>query len=133
MSVDTGSHVITHIQADCADEKDSRHLMTLVDKTNNTLKANGLMMQNILADGGFCSGENYVQLEARGIQAWIPVIGQHKADRITFTYDEQSDTYTCLQKKSLRRLEVRMAKGSSSSFYYAKPSDCQPCPGGPAH
>jgi hypothetical protein len=90
MSVDTASHVITHIQADCAvvtdhDEKDSRHLMTLVDKTNNTLKATGLLMQNILADGGFCLGENYVQLEARGIQAWIPVIGRGRLGSIKLT------------------------------------------------
>lgn len=40
MSVDTYRYVITHMQADLADEKDSRQLMAIVDKhqvnSNNT-------------------------------------------------------------------------------------------------
>jgi hypothetical protein len=59
MAVDTASHVITHIQADLADEKDSRHLMDLVTKIAHTLKGQGLPLQSVLADSGFSSGENY--------------------------------------------------------------------------
>jgi hypothetical protein len=58
MSVDTYHHVITHIQADQADEKDSQHLLTIVDKLSSKLKHYGLPIQYLLADGGFGSGEN---------------------------------------------------------------------------
>lgn len=58
MAVDTYHHVITHIQADLADEKDSRHLIAIVDKLSIKLKQYGLSFQYVLADAGFSSGEN---------------------------------------------------------------------------
>jgi hypothetical protein len=58
MAVDTYRHVITHIQADLADEKDSRHLIGIVDKLSLKLKQYGLPFQYLLADAGFSSGEN---------------------------------------------------------------------------
>jgi hypothetical protein len=58
MAVDTYRHVITHIQADLADEKDSRHLMAIVDKLSIKLKQYGLPFQYLSADAGFSSGEN---------------------------------------------------------------------------
>jgi hypothetical protein len=51
-------HVITHMQADLADERDSKHLMEIVDKLSSKLKNYGLPFQYLLADGGFGSGEN---------------------------------------------------------------------------
>jgi hypothetical protein len=41
MAVDTHRHVITHMQADFADERDSRHLMPIVDKLSGKLKQSG--------------------------------------------------------------------------------------------
>ena len=60
-------HAATHIQADYADEKDSRHLMDLVSKIGHTLKGQGLPLQSVLADSGFSSGENGAGLEEKGI------------------------------------------------------------------
>ncbi|QMW04821.1 transposase [Spirosoma foliorum] len=45
MVVDTAQHVITHIQADAADEKDSRYLLTLVDQATAHLRTLGLPLQ----------------------------------------------------------------------------------------
>jgi hypothetical protein len=47
MAVDTYSHVITHIQADYADERDSHHLLDIVEKTAKQLKAYNLPIRNI--------------------------------------------------------------------------------------
>jgi hypothetical protein len=58
MAVDTYHHFITHIQADLADEKDSRHLIAIVDKLSIKLKQYELSFQYLLADAGFSSGEN---------------------------------------------------------------------------
>jgi hypothetical protein len=56
MVVDTAQHVITHIQADLADEKDSRHLLTLVDQAASRLRTLGLSLQCVLADAGRGAG-----------------------------------------------------------------------------
>lgn len=58
MAVDTHRHVITHIQADLADERDSKHLVAIVGKLSSKLKHYGLPLQYLLADAGFGSGEN---------------------------------------------------------------------------
>ncbi len=58
IAVDSYRPVITHIQADLADERDSKHLVPIVDKVSSKLKQCGLPLQYLLADGGFSSGEN---------------------------------------------------------------------------
>ena len=56
MVVDTAKHVITHIQADATDEKDSRHLLTLVDQATARLRTLGLPLRCVLADAGRSAG-----------------------------------------------------------------------------
>ena len=54
--VDTAQHFITHIRADAADEKDSRHLVPLVDGAALNLRTLGLPLQQVLADAGRYAG-----------------------------------------------------------------------------
>ncbi len=77
MAVDTYRHVITHIQADYADERDSVHLLDIVNKVSIRLKGHGLVVKNVLADGGFGSGLNYSLLESYGLTAYIPLQGSY--------------------------------------------------------
>ncbi|MDO1451666.1 hypothetical protein Q0590_35665 [Rhodocytophaga aerolata] len=63
--------------APLADERDSKHLMAIVDKLVLNLKQYGLYLQYLLADGGFSSGENYSALEARQIKGFIPLHGSY--------------------------------------------------------
>jgi len=128
MAVDTASHVITHIQADLADEKDSRHLMDLVGKIAHTLKGQGLPLQAVLADSGFSSGENYAALEQKGIVGYVSISGVYKPDRGLFTYQPDQDAYVCTQGKELPCVGLRMEKGYPIYYYYSKTSDCGPCP-----
>jgi hypothetical protein len=128
MAVDTAHHVITHMQADLADEKDSRHLLDLVSKIGHTLKGQGLLLQSVLADSGFSSGGNYAALEEKGILGYISISGVYKPDRGLFTYQPIQDAYVCSQGKVLPRVGLRMEQGSPKYYYYSKTSDCGQCP-----
>ena len=74
VSVDTASHLITHIQADYADRKDSQCLPSLLGNTLNNLKAEGLIVEEVLADAGYSSGEALKALEANNITGFIPIL-----------------------------------------------------------
>ncbi|MFD2937392.1 hypothetical protein [Spirosoma flavum] len=50
VSVDVSQHVITHIQANSADRRDSRNLMPIVDTTRDRLTGFGVAISNVVAD-----------------------------------------------------------------------------------
>jgi len=78
VSVDAAQHIITHIQADLADGRDSRYLLSLVETTQQRLLGWGLRLQNVVADAGYSSGKNYAQLESRGLVGFIPPHGKYQ-------------------------------------------------------
>ena len=67
MAVDTAQGVISHIQADFADGRDSQYLPSMTVKVQSRLKANELRMTDLLADAGYSNGYNYEFLELRNI------------------------------------------------------------------
>lgn len=130
MSADTAQGVITHIQADYADQKDSRTLQTMVTKTKIRIKRNELELENILADTGYSSGENYNFLEQKNITAYIPTSGTYKPGREGFVYDKKEDHYTCTQEKLLTtngKIHDN-PNGYKSIKYLSKWRDCKSCP-----
>jgi len=56
VSVDTAHHVITQIQTDHADKKDSQCLPSLLRNTIDNLKEEGLQIEEVFADAGYSSG-----------------------------------------------------------------------------
>ena len=128
LSVDSTRHVITHIHADYADRRDSRYLLAMVDQTQARLSSFGVTMVNVVADSGYGSGQNYQQLEQRGIQGYIPPHGKYKPDRKGFSYDATTDSYRCGQQKVLAFDKVVIDKeGNLKKRYRAKASDCKAC------
>ena len=121
-------HVITHIQADSADQKDSRHLVNIVDRTRTRLSSLNLPLRCVLADAGFSSGENYAALEHRQIEAYIPLFGRYIPVRDPFTYEPDQDQYRCPQGAILRNHGIKMAGGYGNYRYIASFSACQNCP-----
>lgn len=95
MAVDTARGVISHVQADFADGRDSQHLPSLVMQVQRRLRENGLLMQDLLADTGYSNGSNYHMLEQQGITGWIPVFGMYKPEIAGFPYDKEKDRYIC--------------------------------------
>ncbi|WP_051350181.1 IS1182 family transposase [Dyadobacter alkalitolerans] len=128
MSVDTAEGVISHIQADFADGRDSQYLPAMTVKVQNRLKANELRMTDLLADAGYSNGPNYEFLELRNITGWIPVFGMYKPEREGLIYDKEKNQFICAMGKTIpfknfeQTSDGRLLKG-----YRASRKDCLPC------
>jgi len=129
VAVDTAHHVITHIQSDYADKKDSQCLPSLLQNTIDNLQAEGLQVEEVLADAGYSSGEALQSLEDNNIRGYIPNFGQYKPFREGFTYDKQKDLYTCSQGKYLPfKKIITTTLGYKMKQYRSSSKDCGPCP-----
>jgi transposase len=129
LSVDTANHVITNIQADHADKKDSRYLKSIVENTCRRLGKFGINVENVLADTGFSSGENYKKLEEMNLRAYIPAHGQYEGGRDGFAYERETDSWKCPNNKYLIFKKVKPdAKGNYFRHYRTCRRDCKDCP-----
>nr|WP_240543723.1 transposase [Spirosoma foliorum] len=63
LAVDTAEGVISHVQADFADGRDSQYLPDIALKLQQGLAANELRLEEVLADTGYSNGGNYALLE----------------------------------------------------------------------
>jgi hypothetical protein len=129
VSVDTAHHVITQIQTDHADKKDSQCLPSLVNNTINNLKEEGLQIEEVFADAGYSSGEALKALEENNITGYIPNFGQYKPSREGFTYDKENDRYTCSRGVHLPFKKLTTTSlGYQMKVYRSSSKDCGPCP-----
>lgn len=128
VSVDTSHHVVTDIRADFADKHDSRSLVGIVDPLVRRLRRHGLEVENILADTGYSSGENYADMEARNLTAYIPPHGTFKGGPDDFLYHEDGDYYQCRNNKQARFRKINLEKETEKRQYATRRSDCRDCP-----
>jgi len=56
----------------------------------------GFRLENVLADTGYSSGENYAYLEEKCITSYIPPHGTYKGGPTDFKYVKNKDHYICL-------------------------------------
>jgi transposase len=129
MAVDEGHGLISHIQADFADRRDSVLLESIVEPLHQRLLTHDLPVREVVADTNYSNGLNYALLEARSITPWIPVFGQYKPEIEGFTYDKETDCFTCPAGKPLpfKRFDSDQ-DGRLSKRYSASSSDCRRCP-----
>jgi transposase len=127
VSVDTGSHVITHIQAFKADKRDSQCLKEILKQTKETLQEEGLQLEEVLADTNYSSTEVLEGLEEMKITGYIPNFGGYKPSREGFEYDEENDRYICSQGKYLTYKGIKN-NHSKSKQYLSRVGDCKNCP-----
>ena len=109
MAVDTDHQIITQIQADLAHKKDNQYLQSLVQKTLNNLKNKGVIIENILADAGYSSGENNAWLEEHKLKSYIPPHGTYKGGPEGFCYDQEGDYWLCPNNKKVAFRNQRKA------------------------
>src|SRR4051794_10414372 len=129
LSVDTASHVITNIEAHTADHKDSECLASVVNGTVACLQAEGLQVDEVLADGNYSSGSALSYLEEHHLTGYIPNFGPYKPQREGFTYDQDQDCYTCYRGVHLPFHLLRTTKESyQHKLYRSAVSDCADCP-----
>lgn len=127
-AVDTANHVITSMKADFADKHDSRSLIGIVDPLVRRLKRQGLKVENILTDAGYSSGENYAEMEARGLNAYTPPHGTYKGGPDGFAHHKDEDYYQCPNNKKAAFRKVKEENGSLKKFYATRTADCVDCP-----
>jgi transposase len=129
VSVDTAHHVITQIQSDYADKKDSQCLPLLLQNTIGNLKEQGLQLEEVLADGNYSSSDALQALEDNNIEGYILNFGHYKPSRDGFNYDEENDRYVCSQGKYLLFKKIRENPGHSDmKLYRSSGKDCKACP-----
>jgi IS5 family transposase len=129
ISVDAAHHVITCIQTDHADRKDSQCLPSLLKNTIENLSEHGVEIEEVYADAGYSSGEALKALEENNITGYIPNFGQYKSSREGFTYDEQNDRYTCQRGAHLPFKKLTTTSlGYKMKVYRSSAKDCGPCP-----
>ncbi len=129
MAVDTAEGVISHIQADFADGRDSQYLKDIGMKTQFRLRKNELEMTDLLADAGYSNGSNYDFLEQRKVTGWIPVFGKYKPRIEGFPYNREKDEYRCPMDRPLPFKGFSTNKyGTVLKNYWAAPRDCKACP-----
>ena len=129
VSVDTGHHVITNVQAHHADKRDSECLAEVVSGTLENLQSQGLIVEEVLADTNYSSGEALQYLEDNHLTGYIPNLGQYKAERKGFLYDEQKDCYMCSQGVQLRYIRTfKETTGYYKKEYRSSSKDCKSCP-----
>lgn len=59
----------------------------------------GLIWENILADAGYSSGENYAYFENKDITSYIPAHGTYKGGPEGFEYFKEGNFWLCPQGK----------------------------------
>lgn len=129
VAVDTEHHVITQIQSDFANLKDSQCLPSLLKNTIENLQENNLELEEVLADGGYSSGESLQALEDSNIEGYIPNFGQYKYERPGFTYNKEEDKYTCSRGVDLPFKRISTSSlGYEKKVYRSSSLNCASCP-----
>jgi transposase len=128
VSVDTASHMITHIQAFTADKRDSQCLPEVIENVVENLEENELIVEEVIADTGFSSGEALKSLAENNITGYIPNRSQFVYERPGFTYNSEGDYYTCPNNKQLTYRGVHKDGDFFNKHYRANIKQCNVCP-----
>ena len=131
--VDTSHHVITNIQADYSDKRDSQSLAAVVEQTKRNLRPHGLEVEELLADTGYSSGTALAYLEEQNITGYIPNFGQYKNERQGFIYNKELDQYECIQQGGNKAILPYRGTDTDALNYTTKKyrssqTDCLKCP-----
>lgn len=129
VSVDTASHIITHIQAFEANQRDSQCLPSVIENLVETMNQNGLQVEEIIADKGFSSGEALKSLEEHNITGYIPNRSQFVYEKPGFIYNKEEDHYTCLNNKQIvYKGTYEILPGIYNKEYRISRKECKQCP-----
>lgn len=133
IAVDDAHHVITGACSDFADKRDSQCIEKIVALTEQNLNENDIELEELLADGGYSSGEALAYLHKKNINAYIPNFGQYKPFREGFIFNKELHQYECIkaggnQAKLLFKGEKTDSKGYIKRTYRSSESDCKTCP-----
>ena len=108
---------------------DNALLVPMLEQAEETT---GTKSQMTLADAGYFAASHLEECARRGQQVVVSEARQrflkdpyHKDQ---FTYDEQSDSFTCPQGQTLHFVRIQHANGVPLRLYRASGAVCQACP-----
>uniref|UniRef100_UPI00375122B4 IS1182 family transposase n=1 Tax=Flavobacterium sp. TaxID=239 RepID=UPI00375122B4 len=133
IAVDDAHHVITGACSDFADKRDSQCIEKIVELTEKNLQENDIELEELLADGGYSSGDALEYLHKKNIDAYIPNFGQYKPFREGFVFNKELHQYECIKEGSNKAIllfkgERTDSKGYTKRTYRSSESDCKQCP-----
>jgi len=129
VSVDTSSYLITNIAAMHADKGDAKCFPQVLEHTVGNLKENGLNVEEILADTGYSSSENFERLQKYQIKGYFSV-PQRPQSQVSkdFVYDQANDRYICPKGKFMPLKRSSIIDHNKVLIYRASSNDCSNCP-----
>jgi transposase len=128
VSVDTATHMITHVQVFTAEKRDSQCLAAVLTHVKNNLLENDIVLQEIVADTGYSSGDALKALEANGITGYIPTRGRFVYERDGFTFNTEGNYYECKNGKQLTYRGTYYDGANFMKNYMADRKECAECP-----
>ncbi|WP_255577680.1 transposase [Flavobacterium sp. CHNK8] len=108
-------------------------MQKIVELTEENLNENGIELEELLADGGYSSGEALKYLNQKNIDAYIPNFGQYKPEREGFIFNKELNQYECIKEGSNKAILLfKGEKNDSKSYtkysYRSSERDCKNCP-----
>jgi transposase len=129
ISVDTYSHVICGAMADFADKRDSQSLPIILANTIGNLKKHDILIQEVIADTNYSSGEALKALEFNRITGYIPNFPAYIPTREGFSYDPDNDRYICTQGAHINYYKIQFREECTKKVYRtSSPTICYACP-----
>lgn len=127
-SVDNGKGIITATVTTPGDVNEAHKMIDLSEQHQiNT----GYSPKTIVADSKYGTVDNFLACHKRGLRAHLPDLYRtHKRNDgyysyKMFIYNAQTDTYTCPERKILKRKTTRINKRSAD--YAASKTECSEC------
>jgi transposase len=129
-AVDDTHHVITGAMADFADKRDSQCLPDILIQTIENLSENEIIVEQVLADTNYSSGESLDFCIENNIDAYIPNAGGYKPIREGFEYDETNDRFLCTRgNKAMLPFKgfKKKHRENDIKIYLSSGRDCRSC------
>lgn len=130
-AVDGAYEVITATEVTPGNINEAHRMSSLIETSELNTETR---VETVVADGKYGTIRNYLECYDRGIKAHIPDLGKIQGDSTRrrsiypdsmFTYDNNTDTYTCPAGKRLKRRSLHIKRQSID--YAASKSDCDVC------
>jgi hypothetical protein len=125
--VESKGHFIMHNEIR-TEANDQQQLENCVNRAEEEM---GEKIEEAVADKGYSNTTQILNVESKGAKCFVPLekTSREKEEEIghIFTYDQQSDTYTCPQGKELR-LHIKNKKHHGTVYQVYKCHECEGCP-----
>ena len=89
-----------------------------------------MFWENLVADTGYSSGENYAFLESQGLKSYIPPHGTYKGGPDGFIYHKENDYYLCPQGEIIpfKKVFLDYRTKTKKKEYRSSTKQCKGCP-----